>query len=248
MNVDNKFWTIAGFVVGLLSLVFAGVSYYFNREKSTSLEIKRVGDVELTKPLNVDKLSSLYFYDDSIPVQHLWQSTFVLTNCGEQTLLGKGFTARNIREDALKLHFSNSHILSLEVVTTNSDISLIGDALLFSQWKPKEYVELKVLSDGSTAPDMSINEYDIQNGTVIYTKYSPDEKEMKRSIADRLPYAATQGLWWVTIIYFTLMLLYFLIKGTKEYRKQQGKIAKVAFVVIWVIMIALLYAPLLWML
>lgn len=35
--MNNKFWTIAGTIIGFLSLLFAGISFYLNREKETSL-------------------------------------------------------------------------------------------------------------------------------------------------------------------------------------------------------------------
>lgn len=60
--MNNKFWTIAGTIIGFLSLLFAGISFYLNREKETSLEVKRVSDIELTKPLKVQGLSSTYIY------------------------------------------------------------------------------------------------------------------------------------------------------------------------------------------
>ena len=89
----SKFVKIAGFVISVLSLVFAALTFYYNREKTTLLEINRVNDFELTKPLNIKNLSSIYMYD-SIPVEHLWQSSFVITNKGETTIYGEGFETK----------------------------------------------------------------------------------------------------------------------------------------------------------
>ena len=249
MKIDNRIWTIAGVVIGLLSLVFTGVSFYLNREKSTSLEIKRVSDIELTKPLNVERLSSTYLYDDSIPVKHLWQSSFVLTNTGEQTLFGKGFPLRNIREEALTLHLSNSNsILAIEIIDTNTDITIQSDSLLFfSQWRPKEYVEIMVLSDGPSAPEVTINEKDIQNSTITYTKYSPEEKLTKKRFVDRFPYSLYQAIWWVVVIFDSLSFVILIITGVTQYSQAKDRVTKITTVVVWVLVLLLLFAPLMWM-
>lgn len=250
MNIDNKFWTIAGFVIGLLSLIFAGISFYLNRDKSTSLEIKRVSDVELTKPLNVERLSSTYLYDDSIPVEHLWQSSFVITNTGEQTLFGKGFAFRNIKDEALALHISNTNsVLSVELVDTNTVMSLRYDSLLiFSQWKPNEYAEIRILSDGQLAPDLTINEYDIQNSVITYTKYSPEEKVIKERFVDRFPYALYQAIWWVIIIYYAALFLTLVIMLLVLFTDSKGNVKKIiSTLIVWIIAIFLLFAPIMWM-
>ena len=81
-------------------------------------------------------------------------------------------SVRNIKDEALVLHISNTNsVLSVELVDTNTVMSLRYDSLLiFSQWKPKEYAEIRILSDGQLAPDLTINEYDIQNSVITYTK------------------------------------------------------------------------------
>ena len=249
MKIDNKFWTIAGFVIGLLSLVFAGITFHINREKSTSLEVKRVSDIELTKPLNVDRLSSTYYYDDSIPVKHLWQYSFVITNTGEQTLFGRGLPLRNIREDALKLHFSNANnILAIELIDTNTEMSLVCDSLLlFSQWRPKEYVELRLLSDGSLPADLIINEYDIQNSTISYTKYSPEEKVTQRRFVDRFPYALYKALWWVVIIFDAIFIVFLAIVAATQYKQTKDKVVKISTIIVWGVVLCLMFAPLMWM-
>ena len=249
MHISNKFWTIAGFIIGVLSLIFAGVSFYLNREKSTSLEIKRVSDIELTKPLNVEGLSSTYFYEDTIFVEHLWQSSFVITNTGEQTLYGKGFPSRNIREDVLKLHLSqNNSILAVKIIDTNTDIFLQCDSLLvFSQWRPKEFVEIRILSNGSSAPNIHINANDIQNSTITYTKYSPEEKVTKKRFVDKFPYSLYQAIWWVVIIFETILFLSLFVIGVKQSYQEKTKVCKITTIVLWIIVLFLMFAPVMWM-
>lgn len=243
----SKFVKIAGFVISVLSLVFAALTFYYNREKTTLLEINRVNDFELTKPLNIKNLSSIYMYD-SIPVEHLWQSSFVITNKGETTIYGEGFETKSIRGSAIKLHLKNSNsILAIEVVNTNADLSLLCDSLYFSQWKPNEYVEVKVLSDGPLAPDLCINDRDIKDAQINYTKYSPEGNVERTRLIDWFPRAFSQSLWWIVIIFDGVMFLFFIFAAIGQYQQAKDKVTKIVTVVIWTIMLFLIFTPLLWM-
>ena len=165
MNWNYKFWTIAGVLIGFLSFVGLCITLYLNRQKSTILEVKTISNVELTRPLNVNHLSSSYFFDDTIPVEHLWQSSVVITNIGETTLYGEGFDSKNIKGESLSIQLNNcDNLLSVEKVDGYSDVFLQKGALCFSQWRPNEYVELRILADGPEAPSLQINERDIKEG------------------------------------------------------------------------------------
>lgn len=248
MNENTKFRNIAEIVMIFLTVVGLGITWYSNRHKSTLLEIKTISDIELTRPLNVAHLSSTYFYDDSIPVEHLWQSSFVITNIGENTLYGNGFENRTIKEDALLFQLKNcKRVLSIEVVDNNADVSLCNKSLHFSQWRPNEYVELRIISDGPMAPEFLINERDIKEGKVIYAKYSPEEKLVVKRLVDFLPLPLYKALWWVIIIFELLLLLFLLITGIQQYVKTKDKVTRITTVIVWIVFLVLMFAPLLWM-
>ena len=150
-------------VLGTIVLIVLGILQFVNdRHKPTILEIKTISGIELTRPLNVEHLSSTYLYFDSIPVEHLWQSSYVITNIGGTSLYGKGFDVKNIKGDALLFHLANCEkILSIELIKTNAGICLQDKSLQFSQWRPNEYVEIRIISDGPTFPELQIDERDI---------------------------------------------------------------------------------------
>lgn len=248
MKIDNKIWTVAGVIVGFLSFIGLVITLYVNRQKSTILEIKTISDVELTRPLNVDHLSSSYFFDDTIPVEHLWQSSYVITNVGETTLYGEGFDDKNIKGKALLIHLVKcDNLLSIEIVDENTDAFLQNKSFCFSQWRPNEYVELRVLADGPEAPELQINERDIKEGKVIYTKYSPEEKPVVKRWIDHLPLSLSKALWWVVLFFYILISIFSIISAVGQYRRAENKISRTTTLIVWIVTFIFMLAPLLWM-
>lgn len=247
MNNSNKFWTIAGVVLTFLSFVGLCITLYENRHKPTILEIKTISEIELTRPLNVEHLSSSYLYD-SIPVEHLWQSSFVITNTGEMTLYGEGFEDKNIKGESLQIHLVNcDNLLSIEKVDGNTDATLQDKSLRFNQWRPNEYIELRILADGHEAPELQINEREIKEGEIIYTKYSPEEKPVVKRWIDHLPLSLSKALWWVVIIFYIIIAIFSMISAVQQYRKAEDKTTRTITLVVWIITFIFMLAPLLWM-
>lgn len=247
MNKNNNFWPIAGVIVGLLSFIGFCINWYGNRYKSTMLEIKTINEIELTRPLNVERLSSIYWYD-SIPVEHLWQSSYVITNTGETTLYGEGFENKNIKGEALPLQLKNcDNLLSIEKVEGNTDAVLQNMSLYFSQWRPNEFIELRIITDGPKAPELLINERDIMEGEVIYTQYSPEEKPVVKRWIDHLPLSVSKALWWVVIIFYLIIAIFSMISAVQQYRKAENKTSRTITLVVWIITFIFMLAPLLWM-
>lgn len=248
MNFNSKFWTVAGVIVPTVALILTILTLYVSREKKTSLEVKKISDTELTRPLNVAKLSSTYLYD-SIPVEHLWQTSYVIKNTGENTLYGEGFDSKNICGNYIKLHIQNSDkLLSIKITDTNADASLVSDSSLkFTQWRPNEYVELLLLSDGPEAPEIIINDRDIQNATISYVLYSPKEQLVEQRMMDKLPRALNSALWWFVIIIDFLLLLimiYGVVDGIIQAVNKKSKASNI-IPFIWVIVCVILSS--LWM-
>lgn len=247
MNRNSNFWSIASVVVAVLSFVGFSINWYENRHKSTMLEIKTISEIELTRPLNVERLSSIYWYD-SIPVEHLWQSSYVITNTGETTLYGEGFENKNIKGDALPLQLKNcDNLLLIEKVEANTDVILQNMSLNFSQWRPNEYIEIRILTDGHKAPELLINERDIKEGKVMYTQYSPEEKLVTRRLIDHLPLSFSKALWWVVIIFYVIIAFFSMISAVQQYRKAENKTTRTITLVVWIITFIFMLAPLLWM-
>ena len=141
MEINNTIQKILRGLGTIVLIVLAALPVYYNRTKTTSLEIKKISEVELTRPLNVARLTSSYLYD-SIRVEHLWQTSFVIKNVGENTLYGEGFDSKNIRNNALGLEIKNCDtLLSVAVMDNTVSASLKGDSIQFVQWRPNEYIE-----------------------------------------------------------------------------------------------------------
>lgn len=249
MEQNGKFWTIVGAIITLLSFIIGvGLTVYFNRDKSTIIEIRKMSCLELTKPLDVDRLSSTYLYDDSIPVEHLWQSSYILKNIGDKTIYGAGYEPKSIRNNAVKLHIDKCNLLlALEILDTNTDGCLQDDSLVFYQWRPEEYIELQILSDGPDAPRVQISDRDIKDVRIVNTEYSPEEKLTPSRFVDRLPRTLSRALWWIVIVFEFILLFVLLVAGGKQIRQTTDRITKISTVIVWVVMLFLLFAPLLWM-
>lgn len=248
MEINKKIQMFFG-ALGTVILIVLGVLQFINdRHKPTILEVKTISEIELTRPLNVDHLSSTYLYYDSIPVEHLWQSSFVITNIGGTSLYGKGFDVKNIKGDALFFKLTNCEkILSIESVDNNAGICIQNKSLQFTQWRPNEYIEIRVISDGPTSPELQINERDIVDGKVVYAKYSPEEAPVKQRLVDYLSKTTYKVLWWVVLIFYIIIALFSIGAAIQQYKNAENKTTRTITLVVWIITYIFMLAPLLWM-
>lgn len=249
MEWNGKVWTVIGAIATLLSCVIGvGLTIYFNRDKSTIIEIRKMSSVELTRPLDVARLSSTYMYDDSIQVKHLWQSSYLLKNIGETTIYGPGFEPKSIRGNAIILHIEDcNQLLSLEIKDTNTDGCLHNDSLCFYQWRPEEYIELQILSDGPNAPRVYISDRDIQDVKIVKTEYSPEEKVTFNRFVDKFPPSLYKTIWWIVIVFECIMLFALLVAGIKQFRTTPDLVTKISTAIVWIVVLLLMFAPVLWM-
>lgn len=253
--MEKNLWTKIGksvvAIIPLAALLVALLQLYIHREKQPAIEIKKISEIELTRPLEVAKLSSTYLYD-SIQVEHLWQVSYVIKNTGDVTLLGEGFDNKNIRGNAIKLDIKScKKLLSIDVISTNTDAVLQNDCYLkFTQWRPNEYVEILLYSDGETAPEVTISDREIENVTISNVTYSPKEQIAEKRLMDKFPKALKSTLWWITIVVevfsFGVILVAFISSVIQYSKKQSEKISTDVGIFLWFVCIILL--PLIWML
>jgi len=251
MEINKKLQSALGAIATIILIVLAALPIYTNRKKTTSLEVKKINEVELTRPLNITRLSSIYMYDDSIPVKHLWQTYFVIKNTGETTIYGEGFEDKNICGDALNLKVENcTKLLSLQITESTSDafVAENSTSLRFTQWRPKEYVELMIVSDGSIGPEIIINDREIKDATIEYETYSPEEQIVKKRFVDTFPQALYNVLWWIIMVVDLAILAILIIAGIKQYVQANDLTTKITTIIVWVVVLFLMFAPLLWML
>ena len=248
MEINKKIQMFFGAIGTIILIILAALQFFNDRHRPTILEIKTISEIELTRPLNVDHLSSTYLYYDSIPVEHLWQSSFVITNIGGTSLYGKGFDIKNIKGDALCFQLANCEkILSIESVDNNAGICIQDQSLRFTQWRPNEYIEIRIISDGPTSPELQIDERDIVDGKVLYAKYSPDEIPVEKRLVDYLSKTTYKVLWWVVLIFYIILALFSIGAAVQQYKNADNKTTRTITLVVWIVLFIFMLAPLLWM-
>lgn len=121
------------------------------------------------------------------------------------------------------------------------------DSLQFIQWRPNEYIELVLLSDGQVAPEIIINDRDIQNATISYVTYSPKEQLAPQRFVDRWPKGLTKVIWWIVFVFEILSILVLLSAMIMQLVKASSKEERKSniFVFIWILILVLL--PIIWM-
>ena len=177
----------------------------------------------------------------------------MIKNTGDVTLFGEGFDNKNIRGNAIALHINNCEkLLAADVLNTNTDAVLQNDcSLKFAQWRPNEYVELMLLSDGPVAPDVTISDRDIQNVTITKVMYSPEEQLVQKRFVDTWPKVLKNTMWWITIVVESTSFLLILgacimpIIQAKDAKERKDN-ASSMLMFLWILVLVLL--PLLWML
>jgi hypothetical protein len=202
MKSEKTRWLI-GIAITLCIALF---TWLLNREKSTILNIEKVSETQLTKSLNVEGLSSKYYYNDSIEVQSLWQSIFVIRNVGRKTIYGEGFAESSIRGSHIPLIVEDSdNILSITVSKDNCGAELIDTFnLVFAQWRPKEYVEITVLTDGEKPSVLRISDRDIADSQITYSVYSPEIEDNSSKLIDYLPKGLVNFIKWLIVLCITI--------------------------------------------
>ena len=243
----NNFWTKVQVLVGIVStLVACVVAWHYNRDRETSLNIEQVNATLLTQNFEVEGLTAKYQYCDSIEVENLWKTVFVIKNTGEQTLYGSGFSEMNIRNVIITLLVSRCNkVLSIKVVN-DAEVSLNRFLdLVVTQWRPNEYVEIEMLTEGDSVPLLTINERGIQNATITYSQYSPTRKNDYKLI-DHLPHPINKALMYGTIFVLVVFVIAIVVQLPAQLRGKQV-VVKVISIILFTIIIGLLLCPLLWM-
>lgn len=243
----NNFWTKVQVLVGIVSIIVACVvAWHYNRDRETSLNIEQVNATLLTQNFEVEGLTAKYQYCDSIEVENLWKTVFVIKNTGDQTLYGSGFSEMNIRNGVIPLVVSRcGKLLNIRIIN-NAEVSLNRfRELVVAQWRPNEYVEIEMLTEGDSVPLLTINERGIQNATITYSQYSPTKKNDNRLI-DYVPHPIKKTLMCGTIFVLFVFVIAIAVQIPAQLRGKQV-IVKVISTILFAIFICLLLCPLLWM-
>ena len=79
----NNFWNKTNTILSVIAILVAiFIGWYFNREKTTSLNVEEVNATKLSQNLDIDGLTVQYRFHDSIEVRNLWKTIFTIKNTG----------------------------------------------------------------------------------------------------------------------------------------------------------------------
>lgn len=247
---QNSLWTKTNGILTCISIAVAIViACWTNKEKKIILNVERTNDILLTQTFNVDGLTYEYIYRDSIPVSNLRQTTFVVTNIGDEVMYGKGFSEPSIRGASIPLRIEgDGKVLSVTITNENNGCVLMGtNQLQIMQWRPNEYIELSVLSDSPKPMQLLISDREIKNAKVMYSFYTPDPVVKKDKYIDYISSRITNILRWVYVCFITIMWLLSIVPTMQQYRNMGNRVAKVTFSIFMLIFVVITIAPILWM-
>ena len=193
------------FVFSVIAAIAAGVTIYvFIHKDVPKLEVQTISERLLTDATPIEGLEVRYIYD-SIEVHNLWQVQYVVKNIGELTIIGQG-TEKMTIDEGVVCNFSpqKANVISLKITNNNFGAELNNGQLNFKQWRKGEYVEIEAMVESINKPELKINDRDIIDANIIYTKYNPaNNSQSKERLYDKLPY----------VIFKTLRIIYSIIVG-----------------------------------
>jgi hypothetical protein len=249
MADKSLIWNKTNVLIGLIAIIVTiGISWYVNREKRTILNVEKVSEILLTKPLNVEGLTSSYTYNDSIEVKNLWRTTFVIKNVGEKTIYGKGFPEQSIRDLHIPFLIKNCEKVLSVIITNENNEAWIDEPLKLGiiQWKPEEYIEITTLTDGDNPPDLRINDREIKDSKITYSVYSAEKINENKKLIEHLPKRLVNTFKWIIVV---VMVFLFIVAvfTIPEQVKTASKEQKVLTLMLWLFFMTILLCPILWM-
>lgn len=242
----KKYLTIFFSIIGV---IIAGVGVYYQAfyKERIALDIERVTSTLLTRPLNIEGLKVSYTYHDTINVEKLWQTTFVVRNTGSKTILGEGFDGKNIRNTHIPILIDNcTQLLSATISNCNNNAILMNNRLYIPQWRPDEYVEITVISEGPNAPNLKISDREIVDSEITYSIYSPKPDMSNKKMIDYLPKGVADFLKWSIVITIVIMSVVSIVQFRKQLKTIPGVSTKIFTLIAWLIIVIIFALPLLW--
>lgn len=136
----------------------------------------------------------------------------------------------------------NNSILSLAKVDDNFEAELNKYNIRFKQWRVNEFVELSALIESEEKPILKINDRDIRDLEIIYTRFNPtDNSTIRPHLFDCIPNTLFQILRYIyTIVLMGLInfVIYLLFNKSKFLGE---RIAILVFIFICIVGILSIY-------
>ena len=138
--------------------------------------------------------------------------------------------------------------MSATVSDNSNGATLSKDRLYIKQWRPNEYVEITVISEGPNPPSLKISDSEILESEISYSVYSPKQDSGKSSLIEWLPNWFVFVLKWFLVIFIAIGVISLLIQIPKESRKIPEIGIKIITIMIGLLFTMLFASPLLWIL
>ena len=236
--------------IAILTAIITGIGVYYQvfYRESTSLNIERSSATLLTRPLDIDGLNVSYRFHVTIDVKNLWQTVYLIKNTGDKTIFGDGFEGRNIRLSHIPIELEGCQkLLSTIISKTNCGVTLQGEKLFISQWRRGEYVEITIISEGQSFPELKINDRDISDAEITYSIYSPEQEKQNEKIIDSFPSGIKSIMKWGAIIALIIMAIAIVVQLPKQMKGAESRGAKITSTILFVVLVFFMLMPLLWM-
>lgn len=262
-KISSSLGVIFTIISAIVSLIVGGFTIYFYLKKDNpKLEVTTYSEQLITQQRNIDNLKATYVYKDSLEVNNLWQSKYVIRNVGKKTIVGQGENSTLI-DAGIRFSFPDSvKVLYCDITNNTIDAKNKNNSITFKQWRSNEYVEISALIESVECPQFKINDRDIIDADVNYKQISITDggerliKYLPKELAYILRY-----VWLIYQICFTFLtfssfrklmsrtMQTFLIKlsyamfGENVIKYPDKVISTIYFLVIY----AILFLPIIWL-
>lgn len=241
-NKTNTFLSIAAIIVTIF------IAWYFNHDKTTSLNIEEVNATMLTQDLDIEGLTIQYLFRDSIEVKNLWKTLFTIKNTGEQSLYGKGFSDINVKDGIIPLVVNDCNVVLNVNMTNNNNGCILNNKgeLIVTQWKPNEFVEIELLTEGEKAPTLQINPRLIKDVNITYSTYTPSNINITPKIIDKFPTTLKNIIKWAIVVIMIIMIIGAITQMPSQLKGKPASV-KISTIFLWCFVLFIIVCPLLWM-
>ena len=244
-NIGKKVEIIVSIVA---VIVTALITWYFNRDKTISLNIEKVNATMLTQDLDLDGLTIQYLFHDSIEVKNLWKTLFTIKNTGEQSLYGKGFSDINVKDGIIPLIVNDCNVVLNVNMTNNNNGCILNNKgeLIVTQWKTNEFVEIELLTEGEKAPTLQINPRLIKDVNITYSTYTPSNINITPKIIDKFPTTLKNIIKWAIVVIMIIMIIGAITQMPSQLKGKPASV-KISTIFLWCFVLFIIVCPLLWM-
>jgi hypothetical protein len=221
----NRFFKVFATVIGIFAGIAAIIGLFYQiASHSPIVEIKTITNEKLTDLPTLDGFKAQYYYKNS-EVKSLWKLNYLITNSGDEIIIGQG-NKKNIINDSITFALPDNYKI-LDIKISNSSFPFENTfsqnkfRIKFMQWKPKETFEISIYTEqlkDSILPKLITNDREIINGKVIYSTLQRG-KDIKQPIYDYLPKFFQSIVWWLGLISFGLVIIVIPIVWIGEFSK-----------------------------